>query len=206
MPAVDYRVTEDVAILEIANPPVNALSLAVREGLMEGLARAYADPGVVAIVICGADGIFPAGADINEIASGLALTAPMILDVQARMEAATKPLVAALEGNALGGGFELALTCHWRVATPAATVGLPEVRLGLIPGAGGTQRFTRLAGPQAALEAITSGAPLSASRALELGLIDGIADDAVAAAAVLGRQARGGRCGSRASSTGVSAR
>ena len=193
MPAVDYRVTEDVAILEIANPPVNALSLAVREGLMEGLARAYADPGVVAIVICGADGIFPAGADINEIASGLALTAPMILDVQARMEAATKPLVAALEGNALGGGFELALTCHWRVATPAATVGLPEVRLGLIPGAGGTQRFTRLAGPQAALEAITSGAPLSASRALELGLIDGIADDAVAAAAVLGRQAAGER-------------
>jgi len=189
VPAVDYRVTEDVAILEIANPPVNALSLAVREGLMEGLARAYADPGVVAIVICGADGIFPAGADINEIASGLALTAPMILDVQARMEAATKPLVAALEGNTLGGGFELALTCHWRVATPAATVGLPEVRLGLIPGAGGTQRFTRLAGPQAALEAITSGAPLSASRALELGLIDGIADDAVAAAAVLGRQA-----------------
>ena len=193
MPAVDYRVTEDVAILEIANPPVNALSLAVREGLMEGLARAYADPGVVAIVICGADGIFPAGADINEIASGLALTAPMILDVQARMEAATKPLVAALEGNTLGGGFELALTCHWRVATPAATVGLPEVRLGLIPGAGGTQRFTRLAGPQAALEAITSGAPLSASRALELGLIDGIADDAVAAAAVLGRQAAGER-------------
>jgi len=193
VPAVDYRVTEDVAILEIANPPVNALSLAVREGLMEGLARAYADPGVVAIVICGADGIFPAGADINEIASGLALTAPMILDVQARMEAATKPLVAALEGNALGGGFELALTCHWRVATPAATVGLPEVRLGLIPGAGGTQRFTRLAGPQAALEAITSGAPLSASRALELGLIDGIADDAVAAAAVLGRQAAGER-------------
>ena len=189
MPAVNYRVTEDVAILEIANPPVNALSLAVREGLTEGLARAYADPGVVAIVICGADGIFPAGADINEIASGLALTAPMILDVQARMEAATKPLVAALEGNALGGGFELALTCHWRVATPAATVGLPEVRLGLIPGAGGTQRFTRLAGPQAALEAITSGAPLSASRALELRLIDGIADDAVAAAAALGRQA-----------------
>ena len=193
VPAVNYRVAEDVAILEIANPPVNALSLAVREGLMEGLARAYADPGVVAIVICGADGIFPAGADINEIASGLALTAPMILDVQARMEAATKPLVAALEGNALGGGFELALTCHWRVATPAATVGLPEVRLGLIPGAGGTQRFTRLAGPQAALEAITSGAPLSASRALELGLIDGIADDAVAAAAVLGRQAAGER-------------
>jgi 3-hydroxyacyl-CoA dehydrogenase len=189
VPAVNYRVADEVAILEIANPPVNALSLAVREGLMHGLARAYADPAVVALVICGADGIFPAGADINEIASGLALTAPMILDVQARMEAATKPLVAALEGNALGGGFELALTCHWRVATPAATVGLPEVRLGLIPGAGGTQRFTRLAGPQAALEAITSGAPLGAARALELGLIDAIADDALGAAAGRGRQA-----------------
>ena len=189
MPAVNYAKADDVAILEIANPPVNALSLAVREGLMEGLARASADAGVVAVVICGADGIFPAGADINEIASGLALRAPMILDVQARMEAAGKPLVAALEGNALGGGFELALTCHWRVATPAATVGLPEVKLGLIPGAGGTQRFTRLAGPQAALEAITSGAQLPAARALDLGLIDRIADDAVVAAAALGRQA-----------------
>jgi 3-hydroxyacyl-CoA dehydrogenase len=187
--AVNYRTTSDVAILEIANPPVNALSLAVREGLMEGLERAGADPAVVAIVISGADGIFPAGADINEIASGLALKAPMILDVQARMEAATKPLVAALSGNALGGGFELALTCHWRVATPATTVGLPEVKLGLIPGAGGTQRFTRLAGPEAALEAITSGAQLPAARALELGLIDAIAEDAVGAAAELGRQA-----------------
>jgi 3-hydroxyacyl-CoA dehydrogenase len=187
--AVNYAKADDVAVLEIANPPVNALSLAVREGLMDGLARAAADAGVVALVICGADGIFPAGADINEIASGLALTAPMILDVQARMEGTAKPLVAALEGNALGGGFELALTCHWRVATPATTVGLPEVKLGLIPGAGGTQRFTRLAGPEAALEAITSGAQLSAARALELGLIDRIADDALGAAAALGRQA-----------------
>jgi 3-hydroxyacyl-CoA dehydrogenase len=187
--AVNYRSTGDVAILEIANPPVNALSLAVREGLMEGLDRAAADRGVVAVVICGADGIFPAGADINEIASGLALKAPMILDVQARMEAATRPLVAALSGNALGGGFELALTCHWRVATPGTTVGLPEVKLGLIPGAGGTQRFTRLAGPEAALEAITSGTQIPAARALELGLIDAIAEDALGAAAELGRQA-----------------
>jgi 3-hydroxyacyl-CoA dehydrogenase len=173
--AVNYRLAGDVAILEIANPPVNALSLAVREGLMEGLERAAADAAVVAVVIAGAEGTFPAGADINEIASGLALKAPMILDVQARMEAMGKPLVAALEGNALGGGFELALTCHWRVATPTTRVGLPEVKLGLIPGAGGTQRFTRLAGPEAALEAITSGAQIPA--------------DAVAAAAELGRQA-----------------
>ena len=189
MSAVSYRPAGDVAILEIANPPVNALSLAVREGLMEGLERAAADSGVIGVVVCGARGIFPAGADINEIASGLALKAPMILDVQARMEAFGKPLVAALEGSALGGGFELALTCHWRVAARAATVGLPEVKLGLLPGAGGTQRFTRLAGPEAALEAITSGAQIPAARALELGLIDAIADDAVSAAAELARQA-----------------
>ncbi|HUO19792.1 MAG TPA: 3-hydroxyacyl-CoA dehydrogenase NAD-binding domain-containing protein [Steroidobacteraceae bacterium] len=187
--AVNYRLAGDVAILEIANPPVNALSLAVREGLMEGLERAAVDPAVVAVVIAGAGGAFPAGADINEIASGLALKAPMILDVQARMEAMGKPLVAALEGNALGGGFELALTCHWRVATPATRVGLPEVKLGLIPGAGGTQRFTRLAGPEAALDAITSGTQLPAARARELGLIDALAADAVSAAAELGRQA-----------------
>lgn len=188
MAAVNYRADGDVAVLEIANPPVNALSLAVREGLMAGLARAYADPAVAAVVVCGADGTFPAGADINEIASGLALKAPMIADVQARMEAAAKPLVAALEGNALGGGFELALTCHWRVAARTAKVGLPEVKLGLIPGAGGTVRFTRLAGPEAALDAITSGAQIPAARALELGLVDVLADDAVGAAVTLARQ------------------
>ncbi|MGO9803350.1 MAG: 3-hydroxyacyl-CoA dehydrogenase NAD-binding domain-containing protein [Steroidobacteraceae bacterium] len=189
MSAVNYSVTDGVAILEIVNPPVNALSLAVREGLMQGLERAYADPAIIAVVVCGANGSFPAGADINEIGSGLALKAPMILDVQARMEAAAKPLVASLEGTALGGGFELALTCHWRVAAAAAKVGLPEVKLGLIPGAGGTQRFTRLAGPEAALEAITSGAQIPAARALELGLIDELADDTLAAAVRLGRRA-----------------
>src|ERR1700730_14624420 len=90
------------------------------------------------------------------------------------MESASKPIVAAIDGVALGGGFELALACHWRVAAASAKVGLPEVKLGLIPGAGGTQRFTRLAGPQAALEAITSGAHLPAARALELGLVDAL--------------------------------
>ena len=189
MSAVNYTVEDGVALLEIANPPVNALSLAVREGLMAGLERACADAGIVAVVISGANGTFPAGADINEIGSGLALKAPMIRDVQAAMESAAKPLVAALEGTALGGGFELALTCHWRVAAPSAKVGLPEVKLGLIPGAGGTQRFTRLAGPEAALEAITSGAQIPAERALGLGLIDELADDPVAAAARLGRRA-----------------
>jgi len=189
VPAVDYRLEGEVAVLTIANPPVNALSLAVREGLLQGLQRAEREPGVKAVVVTGADGTFAAGADINEVASGLVLKPPITREVQAQMEAASKPIVAAIEGVALGGGFELALACHWRVAAGSAKVGLPEVKLGLIPGAGGTQRFTRLAGPQAALEAITSGAHLPAARALELGLVDALADPALAGALALARQA-----------------
>lgn len=184
--STSYRLDADVAVLEIDNPPVNALSLLVREGLVEGVRRAAADGAVKAIVI-GARGSFPAGADINEIASGLAFAPPILLDVQAEMESAGKPIVAAVSGTALGGGFELALTCHARVVSPDARVGLPEVKLGLIPGAGGTQRFTRLAGPEAALEAITSGAQLPAARALALGLIDAIAAEPLAGAIELAR-------------------
>jgi 3-hydroxyacyl-CoA dehydrogenase len=166
-------------------PPVNALSLAVREGLMAALAAGAQDPAVAALVVSGARGTFCGGADINEIASGAALTPPMIADLQAQIEASRKPIVAAITGIALGGGFELALTCHARTLAPAAKVGLPEVKLGLIPGAGGTVRFTRLAGSAAALEAITSGAQIPAGRALELGLVDEVADDALGAAVAL---------------------
>src|SRR5438132_806518 len=105
------------------------------------------------------------------------------------MEAASKPLVAAIEGVALGGGFELALACHWRIAATTAKVGLPEVKLGLLPGAGGTQRFTRLAGPEAALEAITAGHQIPAPRALELGLVDALADPALDGALAFARRA-----------------
>jgi len=140
-------------------------------------------------VVSGADGTFSSGADINEIASGAALTAPTLRDLQARMEASRKPLVAAIEGICFGGGFEIALTCHWRVAGREAKVGLPEVKLGLLPGAGGTQRFTRLAGPAAALDALTSGAPIPAARALELRLVDAVADDVLPAAIALARRA-----------------
>jgi len=185
LPAVNYRLDGEIAVLTMVNPPVNALSLAVREGLMQGLQRAAEDPAVKAVALSGADGTFCGGADINEIASGAALKAPMIADVQAQIEASTKPIVAAITGMALGGGFELALTCHARTMAPEAKVGLPEVKLGLIPGAGGTVRFTRLAGPAAALEAITTGAQIPAPRALELGLIDQVAEDALAAAVAL---------------------
>jgi 3-hydroxyacyl-CoA dehydrogenase len=176
--AVNYTLEGDLAVLTIAHPPVNALALPVREGLMQGLERAAADPAVRAIILTGAGGTFAAGADINEIASGLVLKPPITRDIQARMEQLHKPIVAAIEGVALGGGFELALACHWRIGARGAKVGLPEVRLGLIPGAGGTLRFTRLAGPAAALEAITSGAQIPATRALELGLLDAVVEEA----------------------------
>jgi 3-hydroxyacyl-CoA dehydrogenase len=186
---VNYHVAEGVAVLTIANPPVNALSLPVRESLLAALRRAEADPAVRALVLTGAGGMFAAGADLNEVASGLVLKPPITRDVQAQMESLTKPLVAAIEGLALGGGFELALTCHWRLAGGAAKVGLPEVKLGLIPGAGGTQRFTRLAGPEAALEAITSGTALPAARAQQLGLVDQVADPVLPAAVVFALRA-----------------
>ncbi len=189
MPAVHYRLEGEVAVLTIANPPVNTLSLPVREGLMQGLEQAEGDATVKAIVLTGEGGTFAAGADINEVASGLVLKSPITREVQARIEAASKPIVAAIEGVALGGGFELALACHWRVAASSARVGLPEVKLGLLPGAGGTQRFTRLAGPAAALEAITSGAQLPAPHALELGLVDALADPALWGALAFARQA-----------------
>jgi 3-hydroxyacyl-CoA dehydrogenase len=191
VPVVNYRLDGNVAVLEINNPPVNATSIDVRKGLAEALKDAASDPVVEGVVIAGTRGIFIAGADINEIASGVSNQFPTLRDLQAQMEAVPKPIVAAITGSALGGGFEIALTCHWRVATADAKVGLPEVKLGLLPGAGGTQRFTRLAGPEAALEAITSGNPIPASRALQLGLIDATADDVMEDAIVLARTAAG---------------
>ena len=193
MSAVSYHLEGTVAVLTIANPPVNALAYPVRVALVEGLARAAADPAVTGIVIVGSGGSFAAGADIKEVASGLVLKSPITREVQALIEASAKPVAAAIEGVALGGGFELALACHFRVAAHDARVGLPEVKLGLIPGAGGTQRFTRLAGPAAALEALTSGAQLAAARALELGLLDALGDAALPGALDLLRAAHAAR-------------
>ena len=182
MAVVNYRIERGIAIVTLENPPVNALSLAVRAGLAAALSRAAEDPGVAAIVLTGSTRAFCAGADITEIESGESLTPPLALQLQGLMEASLKPLVAAIEGSALGGGLELALACHWRIAAPSAKLGLPEVKLGLVPGAGGTVRFTRLAGAQAALEALTSGTQLSAARALELNLVDELADAPLPAA------------------------
>jgi 3-hydroxyacyl-CoA dehydrogenase len=169
---VVYAIQDGVAILTVENPPVNALSQAVRAGLIAALDKADADPAVQAAVIIGGGRTFIAGADIKEF--GKPPLKPYLPEVLARIEAMKKPVVAALHGTALGGGFEVSLTCHWRVAVENAQVGLPEVKLGVIPGSGGTQRLPRLIGPKLALDMIVSGNPIAAKKALELGVIDQI--------------------------------
>ncbi|MBT8456022.1 MAG: 3-hydroxyacyl-CoA dehydrogenase [Rhodobacteraceae bacterium] len=171
---VGYRVTGDVALLTIGNPPVNALAHAVRAGLATGLERAGDDPEVRAIVICAKGRTFPAGADITEF--GKPSQAPNLPTVCAMIDMCEKPVVAALHGTPRGGGVELALACHARVASAATTIGLPEVKLGLLPGAGGTQRVPRLIGAKAALDLILSGDPMTAKQALAAGLIDAVSD------------------------------
>src|SRR5439155_5745543 len=139
MSAVHYETHARIAVLCVDNPPVNALSHSVRIGLLDGLQRAQADAAIDAIVIIGGGRTYMAGADLKEF--GRPKDPPLLSDVQAAMEALRKPIVSAIHGTALGGGLEVALTGHWRVATRDAKVGLPEVKLGLTPGAGGIQRL-----------------------------------------------------------------
>ena len=163
-----------VRVLSIDNPPVNGLGAAVRRALTEELSRALADAEVEAIVIAGKGKMFCAGADIREFGQEAPSDTPELPDVIDAVEASTKPVVAAIHGVAAGGGLELALGCHARVASPDARVGLPEVTLGIIPGAGGTQRLPRLIGVEAALDLIVSGKLVPASKAKELGFADEI--------------------------------
>lgn len=163
-----------VAIVEINNPPVNALGQAVRKGLLDAVKQAEADPEVTAIVIIGAGRTFPAGADIKEF--GRPMEDPHLPDVIDQIENCAKPVVAALHGTALGGGFEIALGSHYRIALSDTRVGLPEIHLGLIPGAGGTQRVPRLCGAEMALGIMLKGTPISAQAANAAGLIDCIVE------------------------------
>ena len=187
MSTVDYAVTGDVAVLTVGYPPVNALSHAVREGLDAGLKRALADEAVKAVVLRGAGTTFIAGADITEFGTPKSRAEPRLQDIQAMLEQSPKPVVAAIHGNALGGGLELALACHARVALASAKVGLPEVKLGLLPGAGGTVRLPRLTGPKIALELITSGDHIPAAKGLELGVLHAVVPDIDEAAIVYAR-------------------
>src|SRR6516165_10198232 len=172
----------DVAVIPVDNPPVNALKHAVRAGLSDALVQARDDTANRAIVLVGAGRTFIAGADIAEF--GMPPQPPNLPDVIALIDNSGKPVVAAMHGTPLGGGLELALACHFRIAAPGTRLGLPEIKLGLIPGAGGTQRLPRLVGMDKAMAMILSGDPIPARDALAAGLVDEVVEGDLAMAAV----------------------
>lgn len=174
---VSYQKIEQLGVISINNPPVNALSQSVRQGLVDALTQAGQDDTKAVVLICEGR-TFIAGADISEF--GKPPEEPSLPEVNAAIEECPKPVIAALHGTALGGGFEVALSCDYRCALASAQVGLPEVNLGLLPGAGGTQRLPRLIGPEAALEVITSGQRIGSAKASALGLIDRIVAEPLA--------------------------
>ncbi len=179
---VTTEILDGVLVVHIDNPPVNALGHAVRQGLSDAIALASADTAVNAVVIIGAGRTFPAGADIKEF--GKPLAAPGLPTVCQTIEDCGKPVIAALHGTALGGGLEVALAAHYRIALDNARMGLPEVNLGILPGAGGTQRMPRLTGAGPALDVMLSGKPIGAAKALEIGLIDAVVADDLPGAAL----------------------
>ncbi|HZS84635.1 MAG TPA: 3-hydroxyacyl-CoA dehydrogenase NAD-binding domain-containing protein [Stellaceae bacterium] len=178
---VAYAEHGSIATLTLDNPPVNALSVAVRQGLRDGLRRALAEPTVAAIIVMGKGRNFIAGADIREF--GRPPQPPRLVEVIAEIEASAKPVIAAIDGVALGGGLEVALGCHFRIGTPRAQLGLPEVKIGIIPGAGGVERLPRLIGIEPALKMMVSGDPVRAAKAKELGILDAIVEGDLAAEA-----------------------
>uniref|UniRef100_A0AAA9SKD0 Peroxisomal bifunctional enzyme n=1 Tax=Bos taurus TaxID=9913 RepID=A0AAA9SKD0_BOVIN len=167
------RLQNCLALIRLRNPPVNAISTTVARGIKESLQKAITDDTVKAIVICGADGIFCAGADIREFKVHKTFDI-QLGDIVDEIQRNKKPVVAAIQKLALGGGLELALGCHYRIAHAEAQVGFPEVTLGILPGARGTQLLPRLVGVPAALDLIISGRHISANEALKLGIIDKI--------------------------------
>jgi len=180
--SIAYRLDGNVAVITLQNPPVNALGHAVRQGLQHALAKLAADDDALAAVLIGEGRGFSAGADITEF--GKTREAPMLAEILDALEFCPKPVVAAIHGVALGGGLELALCCHYRVADANARVGLPEVKIGLIPGAGGTQRLPRLTGVEAAVEIITSGRMVEAAEAKAFGVVSEVYDAELEARAV----------------------
>src|SRR5579872_2751308 len=171
----DYQCENGLGVITLNSPPVNALSAPVRDGLAGGMAAAAADDAAKAVVIVCEGRTFIAGADITEF--GGAQRGASLFDVQDAIEGSAKPVIAAIHGTALGGGLEVALACHYRVAVPSARCGLPEVNLGLLPGAGGTQRLPRIVGVEKALEMVTSGQHVPAKQCLEMGLVDELVEE-----------------------------
>ena len=173
-PVVHTRLDGSVLVVTIDNPPVNALGVAVRSGLLQAVELAHNSPDIQAVLLVGKGKAFIAGADIREF--GKPPMPPSLPQVLELMETGSKLVVAAIHGPALGGGLEVALAAHYRLALPAAKLGLPEVNLGLLPGAGGTQRAPRVMGVKAATELMLSGKHISAAEALESGLVDRVAE------------------------------
>ena len=187
--SVKYEVRDGIALLTLESPPVNGLGIATRRGLVESLALALDDASVKAVVVSGGPRAFSGGADIREFDTPQAQQEPTLPTVIAAFEGSGKPVVAAIEGMALGGGLELALGMNHRVADKRAQIGLPEVKLGLLPGAGGTQRFPRAVGLEAAANMIVSGIPVAAGKLAATRLFDKVVDgDALAAALALARE------------------
>ncbi|MFM6991229.1 MAG: enoyl-CoA hydratase/isomerase family protein, partial [Rhodoferax sp.] len=155
-----YQVHGDIAVISMTNPPINGLGYTTRTGIADGLGKANVDPAVKAIVITGAGKAFSGGADIKEFNTPNASKEPNLLSVILACEYSAKPVVAAVHTIAMGGGLELALGCHYRVGAPGCQVALPEVKLGLIPGAGGTQRLSRVLGVEVAMNMMVSGEPV----------------------------------------------
>jgi len=179
---VKVAVEDGIAVVTVDNPPVNAISQAIRQGLIDAMAEIERNPSITAAIIIGAGRLFIAGADVREF--GKPALPPTLPEAITAIEACEKPVVAAIHGVALGGGLEIALGCHYRMADPGAKLGLPEVTLGIIPGAGGTQRLPRLIGFADALDLITTGRQAGASEAAKMGLVDAVAENDLKAAAM----------------------
>ncbi|MEX3961306.1 3-hydroxyacyl-CoA dehydrogenase NAD-binding domain-containing protein [Paraburkholderia sp. EG286B] len=188
--AVDYTTRDGVAVITLNNPPVNGLGHSTRAGIVEGLARAASDPAVAAVVITGAGKAFSGGADITEFNTPKAMQEPTLHTVIKEVEKSAKPVVAAIHSVAMGGGLELALGAHYRIAAAGAQIALPEVKLGILPGAGGTQRLPRAIGLEAALNMIVTGAPVMSEKLANSGLFDAMAQgDLLEEAIAFARQA-----------------
>jgi 3-hydroxyacyl-CoA dehydrogenase len=172
--AASYSVRDGIAVVTMNNPPVNGLGSVLRPGLMDGIRRAEADAAVKALVLIGSAKAFSGGADIREFNTPKMNVPPSLQEINEAQDDFPKPMIAAIGGFALGGGLELALACHYRVAAPKAQLGLPEVKLGLLPGSGGTQRLPRVVGAAQAVQMMTTGESVPAEKALGMGLVDEI--------------------------------
>ena len=175
MSVVKHKIIEEIALIEISNPPVNAISAAVRIGLLETIENLSLNEKIKAIVITAPERTFLAGADIKEF--GKKVDAPILGEICDKIESLNKIVVASLHGTPLGGGLEVAMSAHYRIAAPNTKVGLPEVLLGILPGAGGTQRLPRLCGVDMALDMMLTGKHVPAKEALSSGIIDEIAEN-----------------------------